>query len=173
MSIRMITETVDTNKKTVRKILHDELNKKKVCKVGPKKFDPWPKAHLSTDVLRFSLKVRRRAWIDGKHHHMRRNLEYDVETKWQSTHLKTPASLRMKKARMLWSKFTAMLIVFSDINSIVMTEWVPEGQIVNQTYYLKVLTILWEQVVRNSRNCGKTSNGSCTRTTHLPILRCL
>ena len=59
----------------------------------------------------------------------------DVETKRQSMHWKTPASPRMKKARMSKSKFKAMLIVFFDINGIVMTEWVPEGQTVNQTYY--------------------------------------
>jgi hypothetical protein len=31
MSIWMIAETVNANKETVRKILHDELNMKKVC----------------------------------------------------------------------------------------------------------------------------------------------
>ncbi|KAJ8939658.1 hypothetical protein NQ318_002148 [Aromia moschata] len=42
------------------------------------------------------------------------------------------------------SKFI-MLILFG-INGIVMTEWVPEGQTVNQTYYLKVLATLRERV---------------------------
>lgn len=36
-------------------------------------------------------------------------------------------------------KFKAMLIFFFYINSIVMTEWVPEYQTVNQTYYLQSL----------------------------------
>ena len=44
------------------------------------------------------------------------------------------------------SKFKAMLIVFFDINGIVMTEWVPEGQTVNQHYYLTVLATLRERV---------------------------
>ncbi len=39
-----------------------------------------------------------------------------------------------------------MLIVFLDISGIVMTEWVPEGQTLNQIYYLKVLVTLWEQI---------------------------
>ncbi len=49
-----------------------------------------------------------------------------------------------KKSRMSKSKFKAMLIVFFHINSVVMTEWVPEGQTVNEPYYLKVLATLRE-----------------------------
>ncbi len=41
MGIWMIPETVNTNKETIRKILHDELNMKKVCaKLVPKKLTP-------------------------------------------------------------------------------------------------------------------------------------
>ncbi len=72
--------------------------------------------------------------------------QYDVETKRQSRHWKTPASLRIKKAKMSKSTFKIMLIVLFDINGIVMTEWVPEGQTVHKTYYLKVLATLQEQL---------------------------
>jgi hypothetical protein len=44
------------------------------------------------------------------------------------------------------SKFKDMLIVFFDIQGIVMTEWVPRGQTVNQQYYFEVLTKLRERV---------------------------
>jgi len=37
-------------------------------------------------------------------------------------------------------KFKAMMNVFFDIQDIVMTEWVPSGQTVNQQYYIEVLT---------------------------------
>jgi Transposase. len=47
---------------------------------------------------------------------------------------------------MLKSKLKAMLIVFFDINGIVMTKWISEGETVNQTYYLKVLATLRERV---------------------------
>lgn len=41
MSIRMIAETVSADKETVRKILHDELDMKKVCaKLVPKNLTP-------------------------------------------------------------------------------------------------------------------------------------
>jgi transposase len=46
------------------------------------------------------------------------------------------------------SKFKAMLIVFFDIQGIVMAEWVPSGQTVNQQYYLEVLTKLRKRVRR-------------------------
>jgi alpha-L-fucosidase len=39
-----------------------------------------------------------------------------------------------------------MLIVFFDIGGIIMTEWVPEGQTVNQTYYKEVLIKLRERI---------------------------
>ena len=41
-----------------------------------------------------------------------------------------------------------MLIVFFDIQGIVMVEWVPSGQTVNQQCYIEVLTKLHERVRR-------------------------
>jgi hypothetical protein len=40
----------------------------------------------------------------------------------------------------------AMLIVFSDIYSSVMADWVPNSQTINQHYYVEVLTELHELV---------------------------
>jgi len=53
---------------------------------------------------------------------------------------------KTKKARTSRSKFKAML--FSDIQAIVMSEWVPSGQTVNQQFYIKVLSKLSERVRR-------------------------
>jgi len=74
--------------------------------------------------------------------------QYDPKTKRQSMHWKTSASPKLKKARMSKSKLKAMLIVFFDIKGVIMTEWVPQGQTVNQHYYLQVLTTLRERVRR-------------------------
>lgn len=52
----------------------------------------------------------------------------------------------------------AMLIVFFDINGIVMTEWVPEGQTVNQTYYLSVLATLRERVCKKRPELWKNNS---------------
>ena len=73
---------------------------------------------------------------------------YDLETKLQSMQWKSTPSPRPKKARMSPSKFMAMLIVFFDIQGIVMAEWVPSGQTVYQQYYTEVLTKLHKHVRR-------------------------
>jgi len=46
------------------------------------------------------------------------------------------------------SKFKAMLIVFFDIQGIVMAGWVHSGQMVNQQYYIEVLMKLRKRVRR-------------------------
>jgi hypothetical protein len=73
---------------------------------------------------------------------------YDPETKQQSMQWKSATSPRPKKARKSCSKFKAMLIVFFDIQGIVMAEWVPSCQTVNQQCYFEVLTKLRESVRR-------------------------
>ena len=45
-------------------------------------------------------------------------------------------------------EFKALLIVFFDIQGLVMTEWVPSGQTVNQHYFIEVLTKLHERLRR-------------------------
>ena len=53
-----------------------------------------------------------------------------------------------KKNRMSQWKCKVVLIVFFDIQSIMMAEWVPSGQTVNKHYYIEVLTKLRERVRR-------------------------
>jgi len=69
---------------------------------------------------------------------------------WKSTSSpRTKKEEEEKKARMSRSKtFKAMLIVFFDMQGIVMAEWVPSGQTVNQQYYIEVLPKLRECVRR-------------------------
>jgi hypothetical protein len=61
------------------------------------------------------------------------------------------------------SKFKAVLIVFFDIHVIVMAEWVPSGQTVNQHHYIEVLTKMRERENRSNQNYGE-KGGFCTRT---------
>jgi predicted nucleotidyltransferase len=72
--------------------------------------------------------------------------QYDLETKKQSTHWKTSTSPRMKKSENQKSNVKTMMIVFVNIRGVIMIEWVPEGQTVNQKYYLEVLSKLRERV---------------------------
>ena len=83
MSIRVIAKTINTNKGTVRKILHDELNMKlvpknlitdqklvcqQICSDFLVRLDEEPELmeNITCDIT----------WI----------FQYDVETKWQSMH---------------------------------------------------------------------------------------
>ena len=49
------------------------------------------------------------------------------------------------------SKFKAMFIVFFDIQSILMAEWVPSSQTVNQQYYIEVMTKFREREKETTR----------------------
>jgi hypothetical protein len=64
----------------------------------------------------------------------------------------------MKKARLSKSKVKAMMIVFFDIGGIMMIKWVPEGQAVNQEYYLEVLTKLRERVRKKMSETWKNKS---------------
>jgi len=73
---------------------------------------------------------------------------YDPETKRQSSQWKSADSPRPKKARQMRSKVEVVLIVFFDMEGIVHYEYVPQGQTVNQQFYLQVLKRLRVAVSR-------------------------
>jgi len=73
---------------------------------------------------------------------------YDSETKQASSQWKTPTSPRPKKARQVRSNVKMMLIVFFYVRGIVLWEFVPPGQTVNQEFHLEVLRRLRENVRR-------------------------
>ena len=73
-------------------------------------------------------------------------LEYNPETKHQSREWHTAKSPHPKKARMSKSKIKSMFICFFDSQGIVHKEFVPAGQIVNQTFYWEVLERLRKRV---------------------------
>jgi len=64
---------------------------------------------------------------------------YDPEMKRQSSQWKSADYPRPKKARQLQSKVKVMLTVLFDMEGIVHYEYVPQGQTVNQQFYLQVL----------------------------------
>ena len=91
---------------------------------------------------------------------------YDLETKQQSMQWKSTSSPRPQKACMSRLKFKAMLIVFFDIQAIVMAEWVPSGQTVNHQYYIEVLTKLRVRVRRERLELWR--NGSILHQDNQP-----
>ncbi|UYV68136.1 hypothetical protein LAZ67_5003148 [Cordylochernes scorpioides] len=88
---------------------------------------------------------------------------YDPETKKQSSQWLEPGEPRFKKARMIKSKLKCLLITFFDVKGLVHYEFMPEGQTINQHYYLDVLGRL---CVRNDPKNGLRKIGSCIMTTH-------
>ena len=70
------------------------------------------------------------------------------------------------------SKFKAMLIVFFDIQGIVMAVWVPSGQMVNQQFYIEVLMKLREHVRRKRPELWRTG-GFYTKAMRQPTMHCL
>ena len=154
LSVRMMSDITNIDRETIRKILTEDLQMTKVCaKMVPKNLTCEQKMNrkdICSDIMeRFTddpeliskIITSDETWI----------FLYDPETKRQSMHWKTPTSPRVKKARMSKSKLKVMLIVFFDINGIIMIEWVPQGQTVNQHYYIETLKKLRERV-RKKKN---------------------
>ena len=67
---------------------------------------------------------------------------YDPEKKRQSSQWKSADSLRPMRACQVQSKVKVMLIVFFDKEGIIHYKYVPQGQTVNQQFYLQVLKCL-------------------------------
>ena len=89
--------------------------------------------------------------------------QYDPETKRQSAQWKTANSPRPKNFRQSKSRVKKMLLTFFDIRGIVHYEFVPNGQTVNQVYYLEVLERLHEKVRRKRPKLfANNSSRQCT-----------
>jgi hypothetical protein len=54
-----------------------------------------------------------------------------------------------------------MMIVFFNIRGVIMMDWVPEGQMVHQKYYLEALTKVWEQERRERPELWMKVHGFC------------
>nr|CAH7745967.1 unnamed protein product [Callosobruchus chinensis] len=158
LSLRMISDLSNIDRETVRKILHEDLKMTKVCaKMVPKNLTPEQKENRKNICIDIMQQLEAdpgllekvvtcdETWI----------FQYDPETKRQSMHWKTQSSPRMKKARMSKSKLNAMLIIFFDVRGVIMVEWVPQGQTVNQKYYIEVLEKLRESEEEKTRHVEK------------------
>ncbi|UYV76023.1 hypothetical protein LAZ67_13002183 [Cordylochernes scorpioides] len=149
ITIRELSEDLDISFVTCQTIIKNDLHFKR----SPAKFFP----HLLTNEQKDNLKetcknmvemfnydphwlkiviTEDETWVYG----------YDPETKRQSSQWLEPGEPRFKKARMIKSKLKCLLITFFDVKGLVHYKFVPEGQIINQHYYLDVLRHLREAV---------------------------
>jgi len=69
-----------------------------------------------------------------------------------------------KKSSSSQIKCENLLICFFDIKGLVHFEFVPQGQTVNQLFYLEVIKRLRDAVQENAPNCGGQASGFCIRT---------
>lgn len=79
---------------------------------------------------------------------MGRNVDFSIWP-WNKTSMHALEDIdftKDQKTRMSKSKLKVMRIVFFDIKGVIMIKWVPQGQTVNQKYYIEVLTKLREWV---------------------------
>ena len=82
--------------------------------------------------------------------------EYDPLTKRQSHEWKSALSPRPKKARLFKSKTKVMLITFFDVHGIVLAEFLPQGQAINQHVYKNILRRLMRSVREKRRELWET-----------------
>jgi len=114
--IRAVAELINIDKETVRQILHNNFNMKKVCsKMVPRLLTPEQKEiriNICADTVQNiendpnvleNVITCDESWF----------FQYDLESKRQSMHWKSPSSPRQNKARQSKSKFKAIMIVFS------------------------------------------------------------
>ena len=145
MTVRMVVYELGINWETVWKIITEDLEMRKLCaKMVPKLLNNDQKdrrLQVCQDILERlqtepnlleKVITEDESWI----------FEYNPETKQQSLQWKSPGSPRPKKARQSKSKVKLMLITFFDVRGIVYTEFLPQGQTVNQHVYKDVLQCL-------------------------------
>jgi len=151
LTVRMISSVLNLNRQTVHEILTFELGMQKICaKLVPKILTNEQmenRRNVCLDLLECieNDKSFFKHVITGDGTWI---LEYDPDTKRQSSEWHTSNSPRPKKARMSKSKIKTMLICFFDSQGVVHKEFVPRGQTVNKQYYREILERLIKRVHR-------------------------
>ena len=158
VTVRSITEQVNTDRETVRKILTEDLEMQSKAKQR--------RVTICQDLLEGQDDILGRV-VTGDE---TRVYQYDPERKRQSAQWKTANSPRPKEFRRSKSRVKKMLLTFFDIRGIVHYEFVATGQTVKHVYYLEVLERLLEKV---RRKFLPTTHGSCITTMHLLARQCL
>ncbi len=152
LTLRALSEELHINKETIRRMLHEDLNMRKICaKMVPKILTADQKQlrmEICNDLLS-RIESNGRDWLQnvvtGDESWI---FEYDPETRRQSMQWMEVGGERPTKARMSKSKLKAMLLIFFDIQGVVHREYLPEGQTVTGQFYVGVLERLRARIVR-------------------------
>ena len=137
---------MNIDRETVRKIVTEDLDMRKVCaKMVPKELTEEQKQRrviICQDLLERQVDILG-CVITGDETWFHQD---DPEMKWQSAQWKTANSPQPKKFHWSKSRVKTMLLTFFDIRGVVHYEFVSTGQTVNQVYYLEVRERLHEEV---------------------------
>jgi len=156
LTVSVIADEVHVNREAVRRILTEELGKRKICaKILPRNL-----TEQQRDA-RVSFCAELLEQVEADPELMERVItgdeswffQYDPETKRQSLEWRSKGSPRPKKARMSKSKLKYMLVCFFDSMDILHKEWIPAGKTANQYYYKDILERLGH--AGSSKHCHK------------------
>ena len=159
LTIRMIAGELGMNSERVWRIITEDLGMRKICATmvprllneGQKERrvqvcqDILEQLETEPNLLKRVVTVDE-SWI----------FEYDPLAKRQSHEWKSTLSPRPKKVRVLKSKTKVMLIAFFDVHGIVLAEFLPPGQTLNQHVYKNIL----RRLMRSSEGEKKRTVGN-------------
>jgi len=151
LGVRALTEEVNLDRESVWRILRAEFEHEKgVCKNGSKSAVRWTKRTLQGIVFRpFAMHWEWTRFVEFDYY-LWWNLDMYVWSGNQATINAVEVNIISKTKKSTHESFEVedLLIVFFDIQGIVMVEWVPSSQTVNQQYNIEFLTKLRECVRR-------------------------
>ena len=172
LTVRMIAEELGMNSERVWRIITEDLGMRKICtKMVPRLRNEGQKewrVQGCQDILEL---------LETKPNLLKRvvagdeswNFEYNPLTKQQNLEWKSALSPKPKKAKVIKSKTKVMLITFFNVHRIVLAEFLPLGQTINQHVYKNILRRLMRSVREKRRKLWETRYG-CFIMTMLQLI---
>lgn len=142
LTLRLIADEVDINKNTVGAIIHEYLDKRKICS----RFVPHIR-RAKCKTFRKQLRLHRHVWpeyvFSRFHCHRGRILVLPVLRRKENTinRMAVTFSPRQTKSRMQKSKVKTMLTTFFDKEGIIHVESGPAGQTANSAFSRRFLNV--------------------------------
>ena len=137
VTVRMMADEFGVNRETIRRILVEDLGKRKVAS----RFVPhalsddqtYERVQYAKDIIKTARRNKNLLnWIVAEDETW--CFRYDPTSKCQSAEWKSPTSRKGKNVRLQKSKVKTMLVCFYNSKGIVHHEFVPEGQTVNGSF---------------------------------------
>ena len=138
LGVRAAAEEVNLDWESVRRILRKELNLRKVCaKMVPKVLS---NEHKGTVFRPFVTHWKWTRFVEYDNY-LWWNLDIYVWSRNQATINAVEVNIISKTKKSTHKSFVVQgHVVLFDIQGIMMAEWIPSGQMVNQQYYIEALT---------------------------------